>query len=267
LKENAVDSGQASIRLLGDEEPAPVTVESAGARGPFLIVVDHAGRAVPQGLSDLGLPATELARHIAWDIGAAAVARDLGRRLNACVIRQTYSRLVIDCNRDPVRADSIVAASDGTTIPGNASLSVADRAARRAEVFDPYHAAIAAELDARAASGLSTVLVAVHSFTPVMAEFERPWRHGILHLGQSAFSRAVLARLVAVSETPVGDNEPYAMDDVDFTAPHHAIGRGYDYVELEINQALIGEAAGQRAQAAFLAPLLTEALADIGAAI
>lgn len=249
--------------LLAEGEASPVTVESAGAGGPFLIVVDHAGRKVPQALADLGLPEEELARHIAWDIGAAAVAQELGRRLDACVIRQTYSRLVIDCNRDPVRADSIVLVSDGTDVPGNQDLSPEARAARRAAIFDPYHAAIAAELDARAARGLSTVLVAVHSFTPVMAGFERPWRHGILHLGQSAFSLAMLAQLVAHSESPVGDNEPYAMNDVDYTAPHHAIGRGLDYVELEINQALIGEAAGQRSQAAFLAPLLTEALAEI----
>ncbi len=255
------------MRLLQPGDASPVNVESAGAGGPFLIVVDHAGRAVPNGLGDLGLPADELARHIAWDIGAVGVALDLGRRLNACVIHQTYSRLVIDCNRDPARADSIVLASDGTDVPGNAALSPAGRAARRSEIFEPYHAAIANQIDARAAAGLSTVLVAVHSFTPVMAGFDRPWRHGILHLGQSAFSRAVLARLSAASEAPVGDNEPYAMDDVDYTAPHHAIGRGYDYVELEINQALIGEAAGQRAQAAFLAPLLTEALADIATAI
>lgn len=251
------------MRLLGAEDPAPVTVESAGARGPFLIVVDHAGRRVPEALADLGLPEDELSRHIAWDIGAAAVARELGRRLEACVIRQTYSRLVIDCNRDPVRADSIVLASDGASVPGNQDLSSDQRERRRAEIFAPYHAAIAAELDARTAAGLSTVLVCVHSFTPVMAGFERPWRHGILHLGQSAFSRAMLAQLVAHSESPVGDNEPYAMNDVDFTAPHHAIGRGLDYVELEINQTLIGTAAGQGSQAAFLAPLLTRALADV----
>jgi predicted N-formylglutamate amidohydrolase len=255
------------MRLLNPGDPAPVTVEGAGARGPFLIVVDHAGRAVPERLADLGLPPEELERHIAWDIGAAAVARDLARRLEACVIRQTYSRLVIDCNRDPARADSIVPVSDGATVPGNAALAPEDRARRRAEIFDPYHAAIDAEIDARDAAGLSTVLLAVHSFTPVMNEVERPWLHGVLHLRQSPFSSAMIGKLAAASETPVGDNQPYAMDDIDFTAPFHAIRRGHDYLELEINQALIGETAGQSAQAAFLAPLLTEALAEVRAAL
>lgn len=240
-----------------------MVVEGAGARSPFLLVADHAGRAAPRALADLGLPEDELSRHIGWDIGAAAVGQALARRLGAAFIRQTYSRLVIDCNRDPGRADSIVLASDGTPIPGNADLSPADRAARRAAIFDPYHAAIAAELDARAAAGIATILVAVHSFTPVMGEVERPWMHGVLHLRQSAFSYAMIEQLRRASETPVGDNEPYAMDDVDFTVPHHAIGRGHDYVELEINQGLIGAPAGQAAQAAFLAPLLTAALAEV----
>jgi len=183
--------------------------------------------------------------------------------LDATFIAQRYSRLVIDCNRDPARADSIPAESDATAIPGNRDLTAEDRAARVAEVFTPYHARIAEELDARAVRGLPTVVVALHSFTPVMRAFERPWRFGVLHLGDSAFSSAMLAALrTGEDAAAIGDNEPYRMDEVDFTIPHHAIGRGLDYVELEVRQDLLADAAGRQAVAERLARILPEALSQ-----
>mgnify|MGYP000256378850 CR=1 FL=1 len=219
---------------------------------------------MPSRLGSLGLSEPDLSRHIAWDIGVAGLGRRLAERLAAPFIAQRYSRLVIDCNRDPGRADSIPTVSDGTIIPGNADLGEAEREARIAQVFTPYHAAIAAELDARASRGLPTIVVALHSFTPVMQAFHRPWRFGILHLGESAFSDAMLARLRAEPDAgEVGDNEPYRMDEVDFTVPHHAIGRGLDYVELEVRQDLLADAAGQLAIADRLARVLPAALSDL----
>jgi len=221
---------------------------------------------MPSRLGGLGLAEPDLSRHIAWDIGVAGLGRRLAERLDAPFIAQRFSRLVIDCNRDPARADSMPAVSDGTAIPGNADLDSAERAARIAQVFTPYHARITAELDARAARGLPTVVVALHSFTPAMAGFARPWRFGILHLGESAFSDAMLARLRAEADAPeVGDNEPYRMDEVDFTVPHHAIGRGLDYVELEVRQDLIADAAGEAAIAERLVRILPAALGDLTA--
>ena len=226
---------------------------------------DHAGRVIPSRLAHLGLTEPDLSRHIAWDIGVAGLGQLLSAALDATFIAQRFSRLVIDCNRDPARADSIPEVSDGTAIPGNAALTPAERASRVAQVFTPYHARIAAELDQRAARGLPTVVVALHSFTPVMQAFARPWRFGILHLGGSPFSDAMLARLRAEPDRPdVGDNEPYRMDNVDFTIPHHAIGRGLDYVELEVRQDLLADAAGQQAIAERLARVLPAALADCG---
>ncbi|MBW8883020.1 MAG: N-formylglutamate amidohydrolase, partial [Asticcacaulis sp.] len=181
-----------SRRLFEPGDPSPAVVLNAGADSPFLIICDHAGRAVPSGLGDLGLPHEEFDRHIAWDIGAAGVAGKLAERLQAPCILQRYSRLVIDCNRAPGAADSIAEVSDGTTVPGNLVLTEEDRRARLELIHAPYHAAIAAELDARAARGLTTAMVAIHSFTPVMKGFERPWLMGVLHLGDSAFSDAVL---------------------------------------------------------------------------
>ena len=233
-----------------------------GAASPFLLLGDHAGRFVPSGLTDLGVPAPELKRHIAWDIGIADLGAFLSERLGATFIRQRYSRLVIDCNRDAGRADAIPGISDGVVIPGNAKLSPAQRQARVDEIAAPYHAAIAAELDARAARGLPTILVSLHSFTPTMNGFARPWRFGVLHAGDSAFSRAALAVLQAeVGADLVGDNQPYRMDEVDFTVPFHCRPRGLDYLELETRQDLLADAPGARQVADLLAGLLPRALA------
>jgi predicted N-formylglutamate amidohydrolase len=238
-------------------------VQNPGAPSPFLLLGDHAGRQIPAHLGDLGVPPAEMERHIAWDIGVAGLGRRLSEALDATFISHTVSRLVIDCNRDPARPDAICEVSDGTTVPGNVGLSSADRARRVAEVFQPYHAAIAAELDARA--GRPTVVVALHSFTPAMNGFARPWLFGVLHMGDSPFSNAVLARLRAEPDGPeVGDNQPYVMDTVDFTVPHHAIGRGLEYLELEVRQDLLESTAGQAAVADRLARLLPQALADLG---
>ncbi|HEY8002656.1 MAG TPA: N-formylglutamate amidohydrolase [Phenylobacterium sp.] len=242
-------------------------VRNPGAASPFLLLGDHAGREIPAALGDLGLTAAERRRHIAWDIGVAGLGDLLAAALGATFIRQRFSRLVIDCNRDPVRADAIPEVSDGTPIPGNRGLSPAAREARVVEVARPYHAAIADELHARAALGRPTTLVALHSFTPRMDGFARPWRFGVLHMENSPYSRAVLARLRAeVGAGLVGDNAPYRMDEVDFTIPRHAMARGLDYLELEVRQDLLARAPGRREVAAFLAHLLPRALTDVGGA-
>ena len=213
------------MRLIEPDEGEPAIVHGLGGRAPFLVVCDHAGRATPRALGDMGVPPQGWERHIAWDIGAAALADALGAAWGAAVIKQRWSRLVIDCNREPGRADAIPEVSDGQPIPANVGLSPEARAARVAEVHAPYHAAIAAELDARAAAEVPTLLVLVHSFTPRMAGFDRPWTLGVLHAGNSPTSRAALDLLRREPGEVVGDNEPYAMDLVDHTAPTHATAR------------------------------------------
>lgn len=233
-------------------------------KSPFLLIGDHAGCEIPAVLADLGLPTSEITRHIGWDIGVAQLGAQLAEALDGCFIAQRFSRLVIDCNRDPARPDAICDVSDATPIPGNAVLSQADRQARIDQVFAPYHRRIETELTARAAGGQPTVLVALHSFTPVMAGQARPWRYGVLHLGASAFSNAVLARLrERLGPAVVGDNQPYEMDDTDYTVPHHAVARGLDYVEIEVRQDLLADAAGVHAAADLLAPVLRDALAGL----
>jgi predicted N-formylglutamate amidohydrolase len=250
--------------LLGRDDPPPVIVMNEGGGSPFLLLGDHAGRAIPTALGDLGVPPAAMDLHIAWDIGIAAVGALLSPLLDAPFVRQRYSRLVIDCNRKPGAPDLAPAVSDGVAIPGNVGLTAENLAARRAAIYEPYQAAIAAVLDDRAARGLNTVLVSLHSFTPVMQGFVRPWRYGVLHRGDSRFSDAVLARLQAALGEAAGDNQPYAMDGRDNTIPRHADARGLDYLELEIRQDLIADAAGQAEAAAFVAEILRASLLPEG---
>lgn len=227
--------------LLSQSDPEPVRKSGdVLARGAFLLIGDHAGSAVPAALGDLGLAAADRARHIGLDIGVEQLGQALSERLGAPFLRQVYSRLVIDCNRDPARADAVPEVSDGTVIPGNAGLDPAARQARIAEVFAPYHAAIAKALDARAAAGRETILVSLHSFTPVMSGTARPWHMGVLYdRGETGFALALLERLRREERLVVAANEPYRMDEIDHTVPLHAYPRRLRYVELEVRQDLL----------------------------
>ncbi|WP_207931512.1 N-formylglutamate amidohydrolase [Brevundimonas goettingensis] len=236
-------------------------VNPTGA-SPFLLIGDHAGRALPEALGDLGLSEEDRVRHIAWDIGVRALGEALAQRLDAVFIAQTWSRLVVDCNRDPARADAIPEVSDGSPIPGNVGLTPADRAARIAEVHAPYQDAIAAELARRA--GRETVLVALHSFTPRMQGTDRPWDAGVLHdRGDLTFAHAMLAILQAAPGLTIGDNEPYKMDGIDHTVPRHAFAARLPYVELEIRQDHLSTDAGVMLWADRIADGLRSALASL----
>jgi len=246
--------------LLGRDDPSPFFVTNPDGRSPYLIIGDHAGRAVPAPLGDLGLTPEAMDRHIAWDIGVAGLGDLLAGALDAAFVRQTYSRLVIDCNRGPDSADAAPARSDGVLIPANQGLRPADLAARRSEICDPYQARIAEALDARQAKGRATLMFSLHSFTPVFGGQARPWRFGVLHRGDSALSLRVLALLREHLGDVVGDNQPYAMDGTDYTVPLHADARGLDYLELEVRQDLIADEGGQEEVAVFLAPILRAAI-------
>ena len=256
---------EAIAPLLSEDEPAPVVIDHPDGASDFFLVCDHAGRRMPRRLGQLGVPDAEMDRHIAYDIGAAAVAVRLADAFDATLIRQIYSRLVIDCNRDPSVPSSIPEISETTPIPGNVGLSDAEREARRVELFLPYHAAITAALDARAAR--PTAFVAVHSFTPVYKGEVRPWHVGVLYNRDARLSLILKRLLLEEGDLVVGDNEPYFVNDLtDYSIPVHAERRSLPYLELEIRQDLIANEAGQREWAARLIRLLPQVWAEFRAA-
>jgi len=232
--------------LLAEDEPAPVMEFGRDGNSPFVIVVDHAGWRIPRRLGSLGLPQSELRRHIAWDIGALAVAREVAAALDAPLVAQHYSRLVIDCNRDPKVPSSIPTVGESIEIPGNVDLSQAEREARRVAIFDPYHDHVRALLDERIAAGRPTILVAQHSMTNVFKGVRREMHAAVLYNRDRRFAGLVLESLRLDADLTIADNEPYFVsDETDFTIPRHAEARGLPHVEIEIRQDLIAEAAGQ----------------------
>jgi predicted N-formylglutamate amidohydrolase len=247
------------MTLLSQDEPAAFEVVQGGAVSPFFLVCDHAGRRVPRALGSLGLSEHDLERHIAWDIGAAGFAQKLAGLLDAFLILQNYSRLVIDCNRPRTSPDSIVRKSEDTLIPGNQDVSAAEAELRAAQIFEPYHARIRSELDARAAAGQASVLIFVHSFTPVFRSVARAWHAAVLYNEDARLARPLLAALRREPELTIGENEPYAASALtDYGLVEHAERRGLPYVELEIRQDLLADERGQKAWAERLARLLNE---------
>jgi predicted N-formylglutamate amidohydrolase len=255
-------SASEATGLLGRDDPPAVIVTNPQGRSPFLLIGDHAGNAIPKRLGDLGVSAVDRARHIAWDIGVASLGERLAMALDAVFVRQAYSRLVIDCNRDPDSADAIPEISDGTIITGNAALDGVDRDRRIAEIHEPYQRAIAAEILRRTALGLPTLLVSLHSFTPLFGGTARPWEIGVLHDGANdALALRLLAWLEAQPSLVVGDNEPYRMDGTDHTVPRHAFP-SLPYVEIELSQGRLADEPGIASWAVRLADGLRAVLAE-----
>jgi len=247
------------LALLDADEPSPVLEVGRQALANFVIVCDHAGCRIPRRLNDLGLPASELQRHIAWDIGALGVARQVAAALDAPLVAQNYSRLVIDCNRDPKVASSIPRLSETVEIPGNIGLSEEEAAARRAEIFDPYHEKVSALLDERAAANRTTILVAQHTMTDVYHGARRKMHAAVLYNRDRRFAGLMLDMLRRGAKLSIADNEPYFVsDETDYTIPHHGEARGIPHVEIEIRQDLVADEAGQTEWA----QRITQALKD-----
>lgn len=254
-------------RLLNADEPSPIIEERRQGSSPLLILVDHASARIPASLGCLGLPGYELTRHIAWDIGSLEVARRLAAELDATLVGQAYSRLVIDCNRDPRVASSIPYVSDLTEIPGNRSLSAAAAAERHDEIFEPYHTHIRELLDERQAAGRSTLVVALHTMTDFFRGSRRTMHGAVLSGRDRRFSDLVLVGLRREAGLIIGDNDPYALSDLsDYTLPRHAEKRGLPHVELEIRQDLVRTGDGQAEWARRLTQVLSTAATAFAAA-
>lgn len=242
--------------LLGPDDPAPV-IRQAGNGSGWLVTVEHAGRAIPRKLGDLGLPTGEIDRHIGWDPGAFDLGCALADRLGAALVAQPYSRLVIDCNRPWGAPDLAPAASDGTEVKVNVGLSEAALRRRWDDIHAPFHAAIRDEAE-RGLRGL----IAVHTYDPQRRSdgAVRPWPVGLLWRQANPLAEG-LARALAreASALPLGLNEPYEIEDAsDYTIPVHAEPGRLPHVLIEVRNDLLRTTASVAA----MADLLTRACLD-----
>ncbi len=234
-----------SAGLLGPDDPPPYHVLNPGGSSHAVLICDHASNRIPKALGDLGLEPANRGRHIAYDIGAAAVTEILSARLDAVALFCSYSRLVIDPNRPTGDLTSIREISDGTIVPGNRGLSAEDKDARTKEIFQPYHRSIAAVLGERRREGVPA-LISVHSFTHFMAGRERPWHIGVLANRDRRIADPLLAWWRDRTQAHLGDNKPYSgMDPYGYSIETHALPAGLPNVLLEIRQDLIRDEAGQ----------------------
>ena len=253
--------------LLAGDEPPPFEIANAGGASPIVFVCDHASNRIPRALHHLGLAPAPLREHIAWDIGAADVARRLTRRFDAPLALTAYSRLVIDCNRALSDPTSIPAESDGIAVPGNRGLTQGQRLQRAETLFRPYQDAVARLVAQKAERGPPPAIVSIHSFTPVFQRTRRPWHVGVLWNEDRRLAIPLMDALGRHPGLAVGDNEPYsARDGIGYTIATHAEGPGLPHVALEIRQDLIATSAGADTWAGIVGEALAAAFGAAGIA-
>ncbi|MEM8790235.1 MAG: N-formylglutamate amidohydrolase [Pseudomonadota bacterium] len=229
----------------------------------LLLVCDHARNAVPPEIGDLGLPAEDMARHIAWDVGARDVTLALAERLGAPAILSTFSRLVIDPNRGDDDPTLVMKLYDGSIIQGNQQVDDREVERRLNAYYRPYHAAIKGHLDRMEAAGLPPSIISIHSFTPQFkGRLPRPWHVGLLWDKDDRLMRPLFAELEREPELCVGDNEPYSGQLKGDCMFRHGTSRGLPHVLIEIRNDLISTEAGQTGWADRLAPMITRAVAE-----
>lgn len=230
-----LQTNRVTSTLLTAGDPSAVEIVNRNGISSALLVCDHASCRVPGRLDNLGLDSLQLSEHIGWDPGAAHVARLLSVHLDAPLVLSGYSRLVIDCNRAPLSEESIAHHSDGVPIPGNQVLTQTEKYIRINEIFQPYHGAISRLLDSR--TNRSSMLLSIHSFTPILNGLQRPWHIGVSSGHDRRLAELMLKVLVHSNNFIVGDNEPYPIDDdIDYTLPVHGDDRGLPNVMFEIRQ-------------------------------
>ncbi len=261
MLEASPDLNRPESVLLGPDDPAPFEVLNPDATTPLLLVCDHASNTVPQAMQRLGLSLDILNKlHVAWDIGAAAVTRRLAELLDAPAVLAGYSRLLIDCNRQPGDPTSIPEVSDGIVVPGNCSLSDRDAALRLETFFSPYHHAITNTLAQLWRHGPPPAIVSIHSFTPVMNGVARPWHVSVLWNHDPRMAEPLIGLLSANPDLCVGDNEPYSGREVGYTMDTHAEAAGLPHILFEIRQDQLEDEAGCERWAQLLCGALNRVL-------
>ena len=258
------DKAERCIISVQDEKSESHEIVGAMRQSRWLVTCDHASNHVPDWVSggDLGICAADMARHIAYDVGAAGLACALAENLGCPAVLSRFSRLVIDPNRAEDDPTLVMRLYDGTIIPANRRVDAADVTARLNRLYRPYHAALAQ----MAARQDGTVIVAIHSFTPCLkGRPPRPWQVGVLHSHlDSRLSVPLIARLQTQGDLCVGDNEPYAGHLDGDAIARHALDKGRHNTLIEVRNDLIRDDAGQQYWAGLLAPLLKGALKDAG---
>jgi predicted N-formylglutamate amidohydrolase len=248
--------------VLTEADGDPVAVDNADGGSDILLVCEHASSRLPERYGDLGLPEDALSSHIAWDPGALAVSRLMSKSLDATLIHQRFSRLIYDCNRPPNSPAAMRDVSEVFRIPGNENLSEAEKSRRTAALYRPFQGRIGEEIAARRAAGRATVLVTVHSFTPVYFGRHRDVEIGFLHDTDSRLADRMLDASADTKLYRIARNEPYgAADGVTHTLEVHALPARLLNVMIEIRNDLIADEIGQGVVADFLAGLLRESLA------
>jgi predicted N-formylglutamate amidohydrolase len=247
--------------VLSETEGDCVAVERPDGRSPVLVICEHASRTVPERFGDLGLSGEALNSHIAWDPGALAVARGLSSNLDATLVYQRFSRLIYDCNRPPESPAAMPEASEIYAIPGNRQLDAAERAARTDALYVPFHQRIRDLLRSRTARGLASVVVTIHSFTPIYDGKRRDVELGILH---DTDDRLASRMLGLVGEAPLYNtqrNQPYGpQDGVTHTLQLHGLENGFRNVMIEVRNDLIVDDVGQGVMADYLTGLIQHSL-------
>lgn len=241
---------------------APVEALQGDLGRGLLLLCDHAANAIPPEYGDLGLPPAALERHIAYDIGAAGIARACAAALGVPALLTTFSRLLIDPNRGLDDPTLILAISDGTPVPGNAAIDRSEAERRVRRFYDPYDAAIAAALDAFATAGVAPAILSIHTMTPTMQGVARPWHASVLWDADPRLAGPLLATLRGEPDLNVGDNEPYGDALRGDTLDRHAAPRGLAAAVLELRQDLVTQEAEAAAWGRRLARLVEPILDD-----
>jgi predicted N-formylglutamate amidohydrolase len=222
----------------------PYEIVAGQGHSRLVLICDHASNRVPEEYDGLGLGTQEFERHIAYDIGAAALTRGLAQRTGATAVLSCFSRLLIDPNRGMDDPTLIMRLSDGAVVPGNRAVDEAERARRIARFHQPYHAAIAAAVASVRAEGHVPFLVSIHSFTPVWRGWPRPWHVGVLWDRDEQVARAMIRGFLAQGDLVVGDNEPYHGALEGDTLNTHGTKAGLPHALIEVRQDLIAAKTG-----------------------
>ena len=235
------------------------TINPEGDPG-FLLIADHASNALPAQYGDLGLPSGDLERHIAYDVGVAAVTRALSALLDCPAVLSGFSRLLIDPNRGEDDPTLVMKISDGSIIPGNRHADAAEIERRLELCYRPYDRAILAAVErAMQNAPRGPAIISVHSFTPqLQGRPPRPWHIGILHESDPVSAQRLLRLLREEDDLCVGENQPYAGSLSGETLHRHATMRKLRHTLIELRNDLIGDAQGQRRWAERLAPMLRQ---------